>query len=163
LPESESFEEPAEALPALDGWVRGTLVGITVGLVAVFAVARWLEPYDENGAPLRMETHRKLGLPPCTFKTVTGGMPCPSCGMTTSFALLARGDVGNSLRANAVGTMLALFCALLIPWSVATLLRGRPLFIVSMERAILRVVIFFLLVMLLRWVVVLAIYFWPGS
>ena len=51
-----------------------------------------------------METHRQLGLPPCTFKEMTG-LPCPSCGMTSSFALLVRGDVMNSLRANAVGTL----------------------------------------------------------
>ena len=54
-------------------------------------------------------------MPPCNFKTWTG-KPCPSCGMTTSFALLIRGDVANSLRANWVGTLLAGFCMVLIPY-----------------------------------------------
>src|SRR5437764_341397 len=109
-------------------WVRGTLVGLALGLSAVFAVAIWLRPYDDDGQPLRMEAHRQLGLPPCTFYTLTK-VPCPSCGMTTSFALFVRGDVWNSLRANAAGTLLAIFCLLLIPWSIASLVRGRTVFV----------------------------------
>ena len=143
-----------DVLPVLTGWVRGTLVGMVLGLVAVFAIALWLNPYDEDGTPRRMETHTKLGLPPCTFKTVTG-LPCPSCGMTTSFALLVRGDLGNSLRANFVGTLLALLWFALIPWGIGSLARGRPLFILSMERATTRLVIFFLTLLLLRWAIVL--------
>jgi hypothetical protein len=110
--------------------------------------------------PLRMETHRKLGLQPCTFKEITG-LPCPSCGMTTSFAHLVRGDVWNSLRANAVGTVLASFCLLLIPWSAASVLKGRTLFVVSLDRAVMCVVITLMTLMLLRWGVVLGLT-WSG-
>ena len=53
-----------DVLPALTGWVRGTLVGMVLGLVVVFAIALWLNPYDEDGTPRQMETHTKLGLPP---------------------------------------------------------------------------------------------------
>src|SRR5262249_10338372 len=122
-------EMPLPVVPALRGWVRGILVLLAVLLVAVFVIACCLNPYDENGEPRRYETHRQLGgLPPCTFKYVTG-RPCPSCGMTTSFALLMRGDVTNSLRANAVGTLLAIVCLVFIPWSLTCALIGRPLVI----------------------------------
>ena len=46
-------------------------VGLAVFLVGVFAIAIGLNPY-ENGKPRREETHRQLGLPPCTFKVVSG-------------------------------------------------------------------------------------------
>jgi hypothetical protein len=106
-----------------------------------------------------METHTQLKLPPCTFKTLTH-LPCPSCGMTTSFALLVRGDVGNSLRANAVGTLLAVFCLALIPWGLACAAWGRPFLVVSLERALTRVVVVFLVLMLARWVIVLGLTWW---
>jgi hypothetical protein len=134
--------------------VRGALLGIAAGLVGVFALALWLDPYHEDGSPRRLETHRQLHLPPCTFRLVTGGLPCPSCGMTTSFALLVRGDLPNSLRANAAGTALALFGLALIPWCVASFIRGRPLFVASLERALAATLLGFLALMLLRWVVV---------
>ena len=114
--------------------------------------------YDAQGAPLRMGTHRQLGLPPCTFYTFTGGLPCPSCGMTTSFALLARGDVWNSLRANSVGTILALFGLVLLPWNVLCAVRGRTYFIASIEGALLKIVLAFVVLMLVRWAVVVAFY-----
>ena len=34
---TEQTEEPLDVIPALAGWVRGALVGIVLGLVAVFA------------------------------------------------------------------------------------------------------------------------------
>jgi hypothetical protein len=151
----EFWTEQAEANRALSAWTRGGLVAIALGLVVVFAIAIWLDPYDAQGQPRRMETHRQLGMPPCTFYTLTG-LPCPSCGMTTSFALLVRGDVINSLRANAVGTLLALFWLALIPWSLVTALRGRLVWIRSLERALTRTLIVFMTLLLLRWAVVLA-------
>ena len=137
-------------------WVRGTLVGITVGIGVVFAIALWIRPYDQDGRALLLGTHRQIGLPPCSFYAWTK-LPCPSCGMTTSFALLARGDVWNSLKANAVGTLLAGFCLALVPWSLASAARGRFFFVGSLERALTRLVIAFLVLLLCRWLIVLAL------
>lgn len=148
-----------EAIPVLENWVRGTLLGMVAGAVAVFTIAVLLDPYQDDGSARTMETHRQMGLPPCTFKTVSGGFPCPSCGMTTSFSLLMHGDVVNSLRANAVGTLLAVFGLLFIPWALASTWLGRPLFVVSLETALMRVVLGFLALMLVRWVIVLI---WMG-
>ena len=106
-------------------------------------------------------THRQLGLPPCTFADVTG-VPCPSCGMTTSFALLVRGDVANSLRANWVGTLLATFCLLFIPWAAVSVVRGRALFVGSLERALVAVIMTLLTLLFLRWGLVLVGMWWNG-
>jgi hypothetical protein len=143
-----------EVVPALTVWVRGWLVVQVVGLVGVFGIAAWLNPYDEEGRARRLETHLQLGLPPCTFRSLTG-LPCPSCGMTTSFALLMHGDLENSLRANAVGTLLALFGLALIPWSLASLLCKRLVFIGSVERTAIGVVLIFVVLLLTRWLVIL--------
>jgi hypothetical protein len=154
-------QAPLDVIPVLNRWVRGALVGIAVGLALVFGIARWLDPYD-NGKPRRLETHLQLGLPPCNFRMMTG-LPCPSCGMTTSFAFLVRGDLGNSLRANAVGTLLALFSLAFIPWSLISAVRGQTLFLVSLERALTWVVIVFLTLMLIRWIIVLGLGWWNGT
>jgi hypothetical protein len=134
---------------------------MALGLVAIFSIAFWLDPY-ENGRPRRMETHLQLGLPPCNFRVLTG-LPCPSCGMTTSFALLVRGDLGNSVRANAVGTLLAVVCLLFIPWSLASAWSGRSLFVVSLERLVTWFVAVFLTLMLARWAIVLGLGWWPRT
>jgi hypothetical protein len=139
-----------------------TLIGLSLGLLAVFAIACWLDPYDENGNPRRMGTHVQAGLPPCTFYTITG-VPCPSCGLTTSFALLMRGDLANSLRANGVGTLLALFWLALIPWSIASAVARRYLLIASAQRATLVAVIAFVALLLGRWAWVLGWGWWNGE
>jgi hypothetical protein len=156
VPPSLIPKESSRRPEPLHGWARGLLLGVALGLVGVFAIAWWLDPYGCDGSPLLMETHRQLGLPPCTFKEITG-LPCPSCGMTTSFALLVRGDLGNSLRANAVGTLLAGLCLLLVPWCLASAARGRTLFVRSVEKAVTLTVLAFLGLMLLRWVLVVGL------
>lgn len=57
---------------------------VATGCVAVFTVAWWLEPAVAAGHG----THTQLGLDGCTVLTMTG-VPCPMCGMTTTFALMA--------------------------------------------------------------------------
>src|SRR5262249_52140369 len=107
------------------------------------------------------ETHRQLGLPPCNFKMLTG-QPCPSCGMTTSFALLMHGDVKNSLLANWVGTLLAAFGLLVVPWCLVGAVRGRYLFIRSGERALTVAIVVYLCLAVLRWGIVVAPSWWFG-
>src|SRR5262245_747569 len=142
-------EESLAAPPPARQWVRLTLVGIGFGWLVVFAVAAWLNPY-QDGKPLREETHRQLGLPECNFKRWIG-LPCPSCGMTTSFALLVRGDVANSLRANYAGTVLALIGMAYIPWSLLSMWLGRWLWFRQLEPWLIRIVFGWVALMLIRW------------
>jgi hypothetical protein len=134
--------------------VRGGLLLVAAALATVFYVATRVNPYDASGHPLRMASHQSLGMPACRFQEMTG-LPCPSCGMTTSFAHLVRGDVWNSLRANWVGTGLAVFCALLIPWCLASAVRGRTLGVRRLEAVLAFLVGLFTVLMLGRWGVVL--------
>lgn len=140
-------------VPRLRGWVRLLLVLMAAGLAVVFVVAARLNPYKDGRVWLE-ETHRQMGFPPCTFKAVTG-LPCPSCGMTSSFTLLAHGDPVNSLRANFVGTFLAIALLVMGPWLVACALRGRWLLLRNVERALALGVLALVILLFARWGMVL--------
>lgn len=90
-----------------------------VGMIAPLVVASRLTPSATG-----MGTHQQLGLPPCTV-VMFFGMRCPSCGMTTSWALATHGRMLAAAQANAGGLLLALIAAVMGPWSVASGLRGR--------------------------------------
>lgn len=83
------------------GGQRRLVCGV-VGLAAlgVVGLSLWVKP-DARG----YGTHEALGLPPCGLKFVTN-IPCPSCGMTTSFAHAARLDWRCSLDAHPGGLVL---------------------------------------------------------
>jgi hypothetical protein len=134
--------------------VRLGLVLLVTGLAAVFTVAILLNPYQDGRVWLQ-ETHTQMGLPPCTFKVLTG-VPCPSCGMTSSFTLLMHGDPWNSVQANFVGTLLAIFCLAFIPWALASAVRGRLLLVRSLETILVRLVLAFVILLLVRWGFVVA-------
>jgi Protein of unknown function (DUF2752) len=155
--EADSAPQILEALPVLTWWVRGVLLFLVLALAAVFALAIWIKPYDEEGAV--RSTYPELGLPPCTFKYLTG-QPCPSCGMTHSFVMLMHGDLMNSIRSNVVGTLLAVFCMALIPWSLASVYLQRPLFVLTIERTLTWVIVVFMTLVLVRWVIVLGWHAW---
>jgi hypothetical protein len=53
-------------------------------------------------------------LPPCGFRISTG-VPCPTCYMTRSFALMARGRVLEAIFLQPMGAFLWLGGALLLP------------------------------------------------
>lgn len=63
--------------------VRLVSVLLFLGTGVVLALAVWLEPASQGHS-----THTQLGLYPCTMLSLTG-FPCPMCGMTTTFALMA--------------------------------------------------------------------------
>jgi hypothetical protein len=95
------------------------LAGLGVFLLSGFLLAAYLKP-----SPAGFGTHQSLGLPPCSF-IIMFGKPCPSCGMTTSFAHFVRGQLPSSLRANAAGTILAVSCVVLMLWSFCCAWKGR--------------------------------------
>ena len=130
---------------------RRVLVAAALGLAALLGVARRLEP-DPRG----YGTHRQLGLPPCAFLAVTG-RPCPSCGMTTAFAWVARGRFDRAWRANPAGSLLAPVCAGLVPWLLAAAATGRPRGSRTLETPLTVLVVAIVAVCLLAWTVRLII------
>jgi len=161
LPDDEDDDVPV--VGPLPGWRRDerisrftrlVLLLMAAGFVAVFVIALTLRPYRDDGSPREMATHTQLGLPECNFVAMTG-KPCPTCGMTTSFAHLVRGNVWSSMKANWVGTLLAVYWFVLIPWAVVSSFRGR-LFRVRNGEAMITVSIgIFTVLVLVRWVAVL--------
>lgn len=159
-PDAVQEDSVDEATP-LHRWIRIFLLILTAPWIVVFAIACGLDPYENNGEAKRLGTHRQIllpgmdeGLPDCNFKVITG-VPCPSCGMTTSFTLLIRADVWNSLQANFAGTALAAFGLLFVPWAFASAFFGRFVFIRSMELVIFRLAVIFLFLLFGRWALVL--------
>src|SRR5262249_23731747 len=141
---SQDVSKGLDPSPALRWWVRGSLLVVGALLILVFGIAIALDPYV-GGEPRRTETHTQLGLPPCNFRVLTG-RPCPMCGMTTSFALVMHGNVLAALQANIVGVLMASFGLFVLPWSLASAIRGRAYFVRSIEQAATAwVLVFFLL------------------
>jgi hypothetical protein len=81
-------------------WSRWANAAVFAGSSVVIGVAAWLDP-----SPKGYATHLQLGLQPCTFLTFTG-YPCPMCGMTTTFALMADGRPVDALRNQPFGVVL---------------------------------------------------------
>ena len=67
-----------------------------------------------------------MGLMPCGFKMSTG-LPCISCGMTTSFAYVADGNLAAAFLTQPAGSLLALGCAMLSILSLWSLVSGMSL------------------------------------
>src|SRR5262249_42974061 len=142
-------------------WVRLCLILLALPWIAVFIVALCLNPYREGQVWLQ-ESHRQLGMPACTFQAVFN-LPCPSCGMTSSFALLMHGALWNSAQTNGVGRLLAVFGLIFIPWSLASAWQGQLLYVRKLEPILLRLIMGFMILLFGRWALVLLVhFFWPS-
>lgn len=91
--------------------------GALVSACAVLATAAWLKP-----AATGYGTHMQLGLPPCNFLLWTHH-PCPSCGLTTCFAWMMRGQIAKAFFANPFGILAFLGTVAAIPAAVVLMLR----------------------------------------
>jgi hypothetical protein len=100
---------------------RLTALAVLVGTAGILGFA-----WHVNPDPKGVGTHRQLGLGPCGF-LLTTGLPCPTCGMTTSFAYTVRGDLVDAFWAQPAGTLLALCTAGLGLVAVIVLATGRRL------------------------------------
>lgn len=75
-----------------------------LGALAVLGLSAILTP-DPRG----VGTHEQLGLPPCMTQWIVG-IPCPFCGMTTAFTLMAHGQPFRAFQVQPAGA-LAFFAA----------------------------------------------------
>ena len=98
------------------------LLGAAVVALVGFALLGTVVTPAEEGHG----THEQLGLPACSSMEVFG-VPCPGCGVTTSVALATRGRLMESFLNQPFGLFVALVGALLIPWALIGLLRGKDL------------------------------------
>lgn len=104
---------------SLPWYARLILLAMGSGLVVLLGIAMYLEPSAKGYG-----THMQLGLQPCTL-TQIAGLRCPSCGMTTSWAHVVRGQFLQAVKANSGGTLLALIAVVAGPWMVLSAMRGR--------------------------------------
>ena len=96
---------PDEALPS-DRTRRLVAGVVALGCVSVLAVAAGLTPSGEGHG-----THEQLGLEPCGFLSATG-LPCATCGMTTSWTHAAEGDYLSAFATQPFGAVLALLTSM---------------------------------------------------
>ena len=124
---------------------RAVCAVLALGALAVLAIAAWLQP-DPSG----IGTHRALGLAPCGWM-VGMGLPCPTCGMTTAFALAARGSFLASAYVQPMGFVLAVGTAATALACLHTALTGGRLAHVLGARLTPRVVVGLGILALLAW------------
>ena len=112
----------------------------------ILVLAAWFNPDDKGHG-----THTQLGLPDCSFKLSTG-MPCPTCGCTTSFALAADGRVIDAFSNQPFGAALAVFTAVISLISGYAMMTGLSLVPLGRFLGRTRVAILLVVVLLGAWV-----------
>ena len=93
-------------------------LAVLAGCVAVVITAAGLSPH-----PAGYGTHRQLTGSPCLFRYFLG-VPCATCGMTTSFAHMARLQVGRAFAAQPAGALLFAGIVLLAPFAAVQVIKG---------------------------------------
>lgn len=118
---------------------------LAIGLLVLLALAAAVRP-DPRGHG----THQQFGLPPCSFQMLFGRR-CPTCGMTTAWACLVRGEPLPALRANVGGTVLAVLAVGGAPWLLASAACGRWRLWVPSDTAVAWAAAAVALLMLVEW------------
>ena len=131
---------------------RAILALVAAGLLLLFAVGRLLTP-DPRG----VGTHEQIGLPPCATNLLFH-IPCPFCGMTTAFSLMAHGEWAAAIKTQPAGALLALVAAASFVATAAAAVSGRglpPELVARVSRWAWKIVI---VIVLVAWVYKLAVY-----
>ncbi len=91
-------------------------------------------PFFLTPSPAMAGTHTQLWLPPCLFLRLTS-IPCATCGLTTSFAALAHGQIGLALRAHPFGAVIYIYTALITLAAAGAILLRRAMSLEIAARA----------------------------
>ncbi|MHC4597717.1 MAG: DUF2752 domain-containing protein [Planctomycetota bacterium] len=130
------------------------LIGL-VFFAGVLVLALAISPDPEG-----IGTHTQLGLPPCGLYQRLG-LPCLTCGMTTSFAHMVRFQVLSGIRANPLGAVLFVTFLALSLLGLYSAVTGWSLFRFLERRDWTRVGLFFLILALGSWAYKIAAVFLP--
>lgn len=106
-----------------DGFsIKDRLIYLTIPVVSSAAIllGRMVTP-----SPDGVGTHQQLGLPACLMLTLTG-IPCPSCGLTTSFSHAAHLDFSQAMHVQPFGLLIFIMMAASIPISILIMTRQKP-------------------------------------
>jgi Protein of unknown function (DUF2752) len=115
-----STNQVPNALEAYSSRDRAQYIALACVSGIVLTIARVLSP-----SPNGIGTHQQLGLPPCFFHQFTG-IPCPTCGMTTSFAHTVRLQFYEAFIVQPFGMLACMLMALFIPLSFVLMRRRVP-------------------------------------
>lgn len=110
--------KPVQPMPP---FARAFAIAVAAGCFALLLIAYRLTPNTTG-----MGTHQQLGLAPCGFVYVFG-LPCPSCGYTTSFSLFSHGRLLASLENQPAGFAIAVATAMSAWVSLYVGLTGKPI------------------------------------
>jgi hypothetical protein len=112
----ESGSQNAQVVPAiyspvfgpnrLNGWWRLVAAAAGAACLTVLILAASIRPSTAG-----VGSHHQLKMARCGMLERTG-IPCPTCGMTTSYAWLVRGNVAASLYVQPMGTFFGLVTAM---------------------------------------------------
>ena len=141
----QAEEQLAFQTESISWYVRVFFGFVGSGLAVLLVTAACLTP-----SPKGYGTHQQLGLPECSIKMIYD-LPCPSCGMTTSWSHMVRGDIISSCKANPGGALLAIISIFLSPWLLISACRGRWFIGVPPDWISISVAISLLLVTLTHW------------
>lgn len=97
-------------------------LGLGSGCLAVLIVAASLTPN-----PAGVGSHQGVGLQRCAW-LVSGGIPCPSCGYTTSFTWFVRGNLAASVYVQPMGAVLAAGACACVWVGLYVACTGRPVY-----------------------------------
>jgi hypothetical protein len=102
---------------------RMVALASAMACLLILAVACWLRPN-----PAGYGSHTFLpAMQKCQFLERTG-LPCPSCGMTTSFTWFVRGNLLASFYVQPMGALLAMLTACWVWIGVYIAITGKPVY-----------------------------------
>jgi len=130
---------------AADPTGRVVTAAVFLVSVAVLGVAFYLSPNTDG-----VGTHTGLGLPACGLYDNTG-IPCATCGMTTSFSYAAHGNLIASFVTQPAGALLAMLTAMAAVVSGYALVTGMSLAPIGQHLWRPRVVVTGGVIVLLAW------------
>jgi len=99
--------------------LRATVVMAVCG--GVLGLAMYVKPEGRG-----LGSHEQLGMAGCGFYERTG-YPCPTCGMTTAFAHVVRGQLLEAFTVQPAGALGALMCVLAVVVSGYVVVTGKRL------------------------------------